>query len=187
MGQALEVPFLVVREGAGLEAWARGQRALRVMLGVDRSRSFEVARDGVKALAKVGPLDVVGGHVFWVSADTERLGLNLVQPCNYRDVSADLREALEREVSTLLEPLRAEPPRVRAVLATTDFMAPGDRAVAYAFALTPPGGTVHLPHVEPDGATPRERQAARRQLELRVPRAEQDGKHKVELSVLTGG
>ncbi|WP_240357158.1 MULTISPECIES: universal stress protein [Myxococcus] len=41
-------------------------------------------------------------------------------------------------------------------------------------------------HVEPDGATPRELQAARRQLELRVPRAEQDGKHKVEPSVLTG-
>nr|WP_255203405.1 universal stress protein [Myxococcus sp. AM011] len=83
------------------------------MLGVDRSRSFEVARDWVRALAKVGPLDVVGGHIFWVSSDTERRGLNLVRPYDYRDVSADPREALEREVSALLEPLRSESLTVR--------------------------------------------------------------------------
>ncbi|RKH14424.1 universal stress protein [Corallococcus sp. CA053C] len=258
MAQALEVPFLVVREGTALDAWARGERPLRVMLGVDRSRPFEVARDQVKKLSKFGPLDVVGGRVFWVSEEAERLGL--VHPHSYKDVSPELREALERDVSTLLEPLRSEgvtirtrlepglgrvadhlvalaseeqvdllvvgthqrkalarlwsvsqharrlasmsvvtvpvpsaeqgvemePPRVRAVLATTDFMAPGDRAIAYAFALTPPGGTVHLLHVEPAKATPEQLQAARHQLEQRVPDSEYDGNHKVELSVLTG-
>lgn len=258
MAQALEVPFLVVREGTALEAWARGERPLRVMLGVDRSRPFEVARDWVKALAKCGPLEVVGGRVFWVSEEANRLGLE--HPHSYKDVSPELREALEHEVYTLLEPLRsaglpvrtrlepglgrvadhlvalaseeqadllvvgthhrkalarlwsvshharrlasmsvvsvpvlaaeqaleAEPPRVRTVLATTDFMEQGDRAIAYAFALTPPGGTVHLLHVESAKATPEQLQAARHQLELRVPRTEHDGKHKVELSVLTG-
>nr|WP_244237106.1 universal stress protein [Corallococcus llansteffanensis] len=258
MAQELKMPFLVVRGGSALTAWARGEQPLRVMLGVDRSRPSEVARDQVKRLAKLGPLDVVGGRVFWVSEEAERMGL--VHPHSYKDVSPELRDALEREVSAMLEPLRsegvtvrtrlepglgrvadhlvalaaeeqvdllvvgthhrkalarlwsvsqharrlatmsvlsvpvlavergleAELPRVRAVLATTDFLEPGDRAIAYAFALTPPGGTVHLLHVEPAKATPEQLQAARRQLEQRVPRAEQDGDHKVELSVLTG-
>ncbi|WP_375754386.1 universal stress protein [Corallococcus exercitus] len=258
LAQTLTTPFLVVREGGALEAWARGGGPLRVMVGVDRSRPFEVARDWVKALSHFGPLEVVGGRIFWVSEEAKRLGL--VHPRSYKDVSLELREALERESDALLEPLRMpgvtvrsrlepglgrvadhlvalaaeehvdllvvgthhrkalarlwsvsqharrlasmsvvsvpvltaeqgmaeEPPRVRAVLATTDFTEPGDRAVAYAFALTPPGGTVHLLHVEPANASPEAVQAARRQLELRVPPTEQEGLHKVELSVLTG-
>ncbi|RKH69791.1 universal stress protein [Corallococcus aberystwythensis] len=258
MAQRLEVPFLVVREGSGLEAWARGERPLRLMLGVDRSRPFEVAREWVKALAKFGPLEVVGGRIVWAGSEAERLGM--VHPHSYKDMFPELREALERESAALLEPLRAaglpvrsrlepglgriadhlialaeeeqvdllvvgthhrkalarlwsvsqsarrlapmsvvsvpvraaeqgleqEPPRVRTVLATTDFTEPGDRAVAYAFALTPPGGTVHLLHVEPADATPEQLQAARHQLELRVPGPEHDGSHQVELSVLRG-
>ncbi|AFE07096.1 universal stress family protein [Corallococcus coralloides DSM 2259] len=258
MAQALTVPFLVVRESEALEAWARGERPLRVMVGLDRSRPYEVARDWVKALSRFGPLEVVGGRIFWVSEEAKRLGL--VHPRSYKDVSLDLREVLEREADSLLEPLRMpgvtvrarlepglgrvadhlvalaeeehvdvlvvgthhrkalarlwsvsqharrlasmsvvsvpvltaeqgsvkEPPQVRAVLATTDFTEPGDRAVAYAFALTPPGGTVHLLHVEPADASPEAVQAARRQLELRVPETEQEGRHKVELSVLKG-
>ncbi|RKI55641.1 universal stress protein [Corallococcus sp. AB049A] len=259
MAQALTVPFLVVREASALEAWARGERPLRVMVGVDRSRPFEVARDWVKELSRFGPLEVVGGRIFWVSEEAKRLGL--VHPRSYKDVSLELREALEREADALLEPLRipgvtvrarlepglgrvadhlvalaeeehvdvlvvgthhrkalarlwsvsqharrlasmsvvsvpvltaeqgmaTEPPQVRAVLATTDFTEPGDRAVAYAFALTPPGGTVHLLHVEPADASPEAVQAARHQLELRVPATEQEsGPHKVELTVLKG-
>ncbi len=258
MAQLLEVPFLVVREGSGLEAWARGERPLRLMLGVDRSRPFEVAREWVRSLAKVGPLEVVGGRVVWVGSEAERLGL--AHPHSYKDMSPELREALERESDALLEPLRAaglpvrsrlepglgriadhlialatdeqvdllvvgthqrralaklwsvsqsarrlapmsvvsvpvraaeqgleqEPPRVRTVLATTDFGEAGDRAIAYAFAITPPGGTVHLLHVEPATAPPEAVEAARQQLELRVPAPERDGAHKVELSVLKG-
>ncbi|NBD12270.1 universal stress protein [Corallococcus silvisoli] len=258
MAQELDVPFLVVRGNAALEAWARGERALRVMLGLDRSRPFEVAREWVKGLARFGPLEVVGGHVFWAGTEAERLGLE--HPHNYKDISPELHDALEQEAATLLEPLRAastsvrvrmepglgrvadhlvalaaeeqvdllvvgthqrkalarlwsvsqaarrlasmsvvsvpvltaeqgleaELPRVRSVLASTDFMAAGDRAIAYAFAIAPPGGTVHLLHVEPADATQEELEAARRQLELRVPREAQDGAHQVELSVLTG-
>ncbi|RKG78002.1 universal stress protein [Corallococcus terminator] len=258
MAQALEVPLLVVRDGSALEAWARCERPLKVMLGVDRSRPSEAARDWVKELERFGPMEVVGGRVFWASEEAERLGL--VHPHSYKDVSDELREALTREVSTLLEPLRGEdvtvrvrlepglgriadhlvamatdeqvdllvvgthhrkalarlwsvshharrlapmsvvsvpvpateqgmgeePPRVRTVLATTDFLAAGDRAIAYAFALTPPGGTVHLLHVEPARATPEQLQEARHQLEKRVPRSEHEGDHQVKLSVLTG-
>lgn len=258
MAQALTVPFLVVREGAALEAWANGERPLRVMVGLDRSRPFEVARDWVKALSHFGPLEVVGGRIFWVSEEARRLGL--VHPRSYKDVSLELREALEREADSLLEPLRLpgvkvrarlepglgrvadhlvalaeeehvdllvvgthhrralarlwsvsqharrlasmsvvsvpvlitaeqglveELPKVRSVLASTDFTEPGDRAVAYAFALTPPGGTVHLLHVEPADASPEAIQAAHHQLELRVPPTETE-RHKVELTVLKG-
>ncbi|WP_223637808.1 universal stress protein [Corallococcus sp. EGB] len=258
MAQLLGVPFLVVRGGDGLEAWARGERPLRLMLGVDRSRPFEVAREWVKSLARVGPVEVVGGRIIWVGSEAERLGMK--HPHSYKDMSPELREALERESDALLEPLRAaglrvrsrlepglgriadhlialaeeeqvdllvvgthqrralaklwsvsqsarrlasmsvvsvpvraveqgleeEPPRVRTVLATTDFGEAGDRAIAYAFAITPPGGTVHLLHVEPEEAPPEAIQAAWQQLEQRVPGPEHDGSHKVELSVLRG-
>ena len=45
LAQSLEVPLLVVRNLPALEVWGRGERPLKVMVGVDRSLPFEAARD----------------------------------------------------------------------------------------------------------------------------------------------
>ncbi|MBN1205388.1 MAG: universal stress protein [Myxococcaceae bacterium] len=258
LAQSLEVPLFVVREVAALEAWARGARPLKVMLGVDRSLPFEAARDWVKELCKLGPVELVGGRVFWAHEEAQRLGLE--HPAGFGEVTPELRQALEQEAAALVEPLardckparvrlevgmgriadhlvslaekekvdllvvgthhrralsklwsvshharrlatmsvvcvpahaatrgpEAAPPQVRTVLATTDFSELGDRAIGYACALTPPGGTVHLLHVAPPQRTQEQLSALRQQLEQKLPRAAVEGGRKVELSVASG-
>jgi nucleotide-binding universal stress UspA family protein len=258
LAQSLEVPLFIARDVPGLEAWGRGERTLRVMLGVDRSLPFEAARNWVKALRRFGPVEVVGGRIFWAQEEAVRLGLE--HPLGFGDVTPELRQALEREAAALVEPLaeggqpvrvrvevgmgriadhlvalaaeervdllvvgthhrralgklwsvshhalrlakmsvvcvpaqavphgvEVELPQVRTVLVTTDFSELGDRAVAYACALTPPGGTVHLLHVSPPELTPDQVSALRKQLEERVPRAASQGGRRVELEVASG-
>ena len=83
------------------------------MLGVDRSLPFEAARDWVKALRKLGPVEVVGGRVFWAQEEAVRLGLE--NPLGFGDVTPELRQALEKEAAALVEPLAEgdKPVRVR--------------------------------------------------------------------------
>jgi nucleotide-binding universal stress UspA family protein len=258
LAQSLEVPLLVAREVLALEAWARGERPLKVMLGVDRSLPFEAARDWVKGLCKLGPVELVGGRVFWVLEEAQRLGLE--HPAGFGEVTPELRQALEKEVAALVEPLArhckpvqvrlelglgriadhlvalaekeqvdllvvgthhrramaklwsvshharrlatmsvvcvpshaalhgadVEVPRIRTVLATTDFSELGDRALTYACALTPQGGTMHLLHVAPPQSTPEQLSALRQQLEQRLPRCALEGGRRVELGVASG-
>jgi nucleotide-binding universal stress UspA family protein len=258
LAQSLEVPLLIARDTPALEAWTRGERPLRVMLGVDRSLPFEAARDWIKGLRRLGPVEVVGGRVFWAQEEAVRLGLEA--PLGFGDVTPELREALEKEAAGLVAPLaeggqpvrmrvemgmgriadnlvamaaeeradllvvgthhrRAlgklwsvshhalrlakmsvvcvpaqaavsgadlELPQVRTVLVTTDFSELGDRAIAYACALAPPGGTVYVLHVTPPQVSPEQVAALRRQMEARVPRAAVQGGRKVEVEVAAG-
>jgi nucleotide-binding universal stress UspA family protein len=258
LAQSVEVPLVVARNVEGLEAWGRGERPLKVMVGVDRSLPFAAARDWVKGLRKLGPVELVGGRVFWAQEEATRLGVE--SPMGFADVTPELRQALEKEAAVLVEPLAeggkpvrvrlevgmgriadhlvgiaaeegvdmlvvgshhrralgklwsvsqhalrlakmtvvcvpsraavhgadVELPQVRTVLVTTDFSELGDRAIAYACALTPPGGTVHLLHVTPTQAGPEQLSAFRKQLEERVPRAAVQGGRKVELEVASG-
>jgi nucleotide-binding universal stress UspA family protein len=57
-------PVLVVRDAAPFEAWARGDRPLRVLVGVDFTASSLSAVRWVKTLRRAGPCDVVLGHVY---------------------------------------------------------------------------------------------------------------------------
>lgn len=258
LAQALEVPLLVARNVPSLEAWGRGERPLKVMVGVDRSLPFEAARDWLKGLRRLGPVELVGARVFWAQEEAVRLGME--HPLGFADVTPELREALEKEAATLVEPLAdsgkpvrvrcemglgriadhlvalaseegvdllvvgthhrkalgklwsvshhalrlakmsvvcvpakaaargadVELPPVRTVLVTTDFSELGDRAIAYACSLTPPGGKVYLLHVTPPQITPEQVVALRKQLEERVPRAARQGDRKVELEVVAG-
>jgi nucleotide-binding universal stress UspA family protein len=258
LAQALEVPLLVARDVPALEAWARGERPLRVMLGVDRSLPFEAAREWVKALRKLGSVEVIGGRVFWAQEEAVRLGLE--SPLGFEDVTPELRQALEREAAALVAPLAeggspvrvrveigmgriadhlvslaaeekvdllvvgthhrralsklwsvshhalrlakmsvvsvpaqaagrgvdAELPQVRTVLVTTDFSELGDRAIAYACALTPLAGTVHVLHVTAPQMTAEQVTVLRQQLEERVPRAAAQGGRKVQVEVVAG-
>ncbi|HSP80919.1 MAG TPA: universal stress protein [Myxococcaceae bacterium] len=113
LAQSLPVPLLVVREAAPFEAWAKGERPLKVMLGVDRSLPFEAAREWVKGLRRHGPVEVVAGRVYWPHEEYQRMGLP--HPLAFQDVTPELRQALEHEVRTLVAPLEGEgqPVRVR--------------------------------------------------------------------------
>ena len=256
LAQSLTVPLLAVREAAALQAWVQGARPLRVMLGVDRSLPFEGAREWVRALRQWGPVEVVGGRVFWPEEEYQRLGLS--HPLVYAEATPDLRQALEKETAALLAPLAegGAPPRFRLelglgriadhlvdvaaqekadllvvgthhrrafgrlwsvshhalrlarmsvvcvptgasagveqplpsyreVLVATDFSETGNRAVAHAFALVAPGGTVHLVHAS-EGAKGQEAEL-RKQLLAVVPRGAEAGGRRVQVEVLPPG
>ncbi|MFP2962797.1 universal stress protein [Myxococcus sp. 1LA] len=257
MAQSLTVPLLALRDPAPLEAWTRGERPLKVLLGVDRSLPFEAARDWVLTLSKGGRVEVVGGRVYWPEEEARRLGMR--QAMSYGEAPPELQQALERESAELLAPLaqggapvrsRVEAgvgriadhlveladqehvdllvvgthhrralgrlwsvsrhalrlarmsvvcvpvqamavgaetplPEYREVMVATDFSETGNRAVAHAFALTAPGGTVHLVHATESKPSLEEAAQMREQLSTLVPKGAKD-RH-VRLEVIPGG
>ncbi|MCY1018689.1 universal stress protein [Pyxidicoccus sp. MSG2] len=114
LAQALVVPLLVVRDAAPLEAWARGERPLKVMLGVDRSLPFEAAREWVKGLSRFGAVEVVGARVYWPEEEYPRLGLPL--PPAFGDITTELRQAMEEETASLMAPLASGGQATRVVV-----------------------------------------------------------------------
>ncbi|OJT19178.1 universal stress protein [Archangium sp. Cb G35] len=103
LATALPVPLLVVREAEPFEAWVKGTRPLKVMLGVDRSLPFEAARDWLQGLRKYGAVEVVAGRIYWPHEEYQRMGL--AQPPSFQDVTPELQRALEQEVRSLVSPL----------------------------------------------------------------------------------
>jgi nucleotide-binding universal stress UspA family protein len=91
VANAADLPVVVVRDAAPFVAWAGGERALRVLVGVDESASSEPAVRWVKTLRAHGPCDVVLGHVFDATAARRRYGLEsrsdeAVEPLIRRDL-----------------------------------------------------------------------------------------------------
>ncbi|WP_257451551.1 universal stress protein [Archangium lipolyticum] len=113
LATTLPVPLLVVRDAEPFEAWVKGERPLKVMLGVDRSQTYMVARDWVKGLRKYGAVEVVAARVYWANEEYERFGLP--HPMVFQQVTPELSRALEQEVRSLVTSLDAEgqPVRVR--------------------------------------------------------------------------
>ena len=59
-------PVLAVRgETAGFDAWGRGDRALRVVMGLDRSTPSMAALELLRTLRAAGPVDVTFVHAYW--------------------------------------------------------------------------------------------------------------------------
>ena len=70
------VPTLVVREAAVFEAWARGERSLKVFVGTDFGASSDAAVRWVAELRQIGPCEVVAGYVAWPAGEAARLGVS---------------------------------------------------------------------------------------------------------------
>ncbi|HEY8211476.1 MAG TPA: universal stress protein, partial [Myxococcaceae bacterium] len=95
--QHCAVPCLVVREGEPFEAWATGERPLKVVLGVDASVPFAAARGLAAKLAEHGPVSVTAAHVYWPPVEYARLGLP--QPLMFTEPDLALEEVLTGEVA----------------------------------------------------------------------------------------
>lgn len=87
------VPVLVVRDAGPFEAWARGERPLKVLLGVDLSPSTPPAAEWARQLARIGPCEVTAAYLYWPPTEWARLGLS-----GMRDILKP-----EPEVTRLLE------------------------------------------------------------------------------------
>lgn len=96
------VPTLVVRDAAPFEAWARGERALKVFVGADFTASSDAALRWVAELRQLGPIEVVAGYADWPAEEAVRLGvtgrLALLEnpPPVQRVLERDLREKVTR-------------------------------------------------------------------------------------------
>jgi len=96
------VPTLVVRDAAPFQAWARGERALKVFVGTDFSANSEAALRWVAELRKYGPCEVIAAYAAWTPEEASRLGaiseLGLVgsSPVVQSVLERDLKEKITR-------------------------------------------------------------------------------------------
>lgn len=96
------VPTLTLRAPERLLSWLRGERALRLLVGVDLGRASEAARVFASTMGALGPVEL---EVVLVASPAEvhqRLGLR--PPENEHRLSAEAEEALLRDLE------RAAPP-----------------------------------------------------------------------------
>ncbi len=103
---ALESPYpvLVVRDAAPFEAWARGDRPLRILVGVDFTTSSLSAIRWVKMLRRAGPCDVVFGHVYDGVDVLRRYGRGGMQSLVEPDPG--IERLLERDVAAIVGDLQ---------------------------------------------------------------------------------
>lgn len=94
--QAARCAVLVLRAPQPIEAWARGQRSLRLLLGLNFSAPSDAAVAWVRRMRAQGPCEVIAAHHYWgVDAHT-RYGLPLSPEA---DVTPEAEQALRRDLT----------------------------------------------------------------------------------------
>ena len=71
------VPVLVIRDPEPWLAYARGERTLRVLLGVDDSATCDLGIQWVQALRARGPVEVVLGGVYYEELEVEEVHIQV--------------------------------------------------------------------------------------------------------------
>lgn len=97
--QAAKCPVLVIRSAGPLEAWARGERSLRILLGLDFSPPSDAAVAWVRKLRSLGACEVVAAHHYWGADAHVRYGVPLSPES---EVTPEVEEALRRDLTTRL-------------------------------------------------------------------------------------
>jgi nucleotide-binding universal stress UspA family protein len=96
VAQSSPMPVLVVRDGAHLEAWARGEHPLRVLVGVELTTTSQRALRWACALRAIGPCDLLVTQVAWPPGEHLRLGLPAPMPLDH--LRPDLEQVLRRDL-----------------------------------------------------------------------------------------
>jgi nucleotide-binding universal stress UspA family protein len=93
--QSARCPVLVVRGASALEAWARGERSLRLLLGLSFSPPSDAAVTWVRRLRTLGPCEVIAAHHYWGADAHARYGIPLSPE---QEPSPDAEQALRRDL-----------------------------------------------------------------------------------------
>jgi nucleotide-binding universal stress UspA family protein len=96
VAQASPIPVLIVRESGSIEAWARGEKPLRVLVGVEIGATSKAALRWASKLREIGPCDLLVTHVSWPFADQTRLGIPSPVPLDH--LRPEVHEYLVREL-----------------------------------------------------------------------------------------
>lgn len=97
VAQASPLPVLVVREASSLEAWARGERALRVTVGVELTSTSRAALRWATDLRAAGRCDLVVAQIAWPPEEHRRLGIRSPMPLDRLD--PELQRILQRDLA----------------------------------------------------------------------------------------
>jgi nucleotide-binding universal stress UspA family protein len=98
------LPVLVVRDAAPFEAWAAGERSLKVRIGLDLSGETPPAVAWLAELCRLGSCEVTGTHLYWPPREWGRLGLSGVRP--FLSPEPDVTRAVERDLEVYRAALR---------------------------------------------------------------------------------
>jgi len=90
------VPTLVVRSAGPFEAWARGERPLKIFIAVDFTYASDRAVQWVKNLIAAGPCEIVLGYVDWPLGEEPRLGLGWMPLLSHE--APEVQTILKREL-----------------------------------------------------------------------------------------
>lgn len=96
VAQCSPVPVLVVRQAERLLAWLRGERAFRVMVGVDRGAPCRAALDFAASLRGFGPVDLLLTQIVWPMTEYSRYGVPPPVPVDR--LRPELEELLLRDL-----------------------------------------------------------------------------------------
>lgn len=83
VAQSSTLPVLVVRDGTRFEAWARGDRPLRVMVGVELASTSRAALRWAAGLRALAPCDILVTQVVWPIGEHVRLGVSGPTPLDH--------------------------------------------------------------------------------------------------------
>ena len=97
IAQQSPVPTLIVRDPERLAAWARGQRTLNVLVGVNFTESASHALAWVRELQEIGACSVTAAHVQWPPTEGGHAGV--IGPRARRQLVA----ALQRKIADVVD------------------------------------------------------------------------------------
>ena len=99
--QNASIPTLVVRSQKPLEAWARGQRTLNVVIAYDFSESGDAALRWTSFLSEIGPCRITVVYVAWPPDAGARYGAGFDQPHPY--YPSEVEKLLKRDLQEKCE------------------------------------------------------------------------------------
>ncbi|HRC56664.1 MAG TPA: universal stress protein [Kofleriaceae bacterium] len=95
------VPVLLVRDPGPWVEFGRGERAIKILAGVDDSATGDVALHWLKAMRQIGPVDVTLGAVYYPDEACHKYGLKLQ---SHVERDPEVEELLTRDLLHRFEP-----------------------------------------------------------------------------------
>jgi nucleotide-binding universal stress UspA family protein len=89
------IPVLVIRDAEPWLAWMRGDRPLKVMIGIDDSATCDLGIQWTQQLRRHGPVDVVLGTIYYADETADRYG---VETRSMVDRDPELERLLSRDM-----------------------------------------------------------------------------------------
>jgi len=108
VAQTSRLPVLVVRDAEPFTDWARGNRTLEVLVGIDQTPSSDAAVSWLAEIESAGRCHVTCGHVYWPPEAGEKLHAGRGIPIG--SGRAEVENALAAELRARVEALRGGRP-----------------------------------------------------------------------------